>query len=114
MYCVKCGKEVAEGTKFCTNCGAEIEAKVEEVKDDKLTYSQNQSIATTSNPTPVESKPAEAGSSSRLASRAGSCRWGYWWKTNMVTVKMGLTKEKLIRFGYYDLAGAYQSVHVNY
>ena len=51
------------------------------------------------------SKPTEAGSSSRLASRAGSCRWGYWWKTNMVTVKMGLTKEKLIRFGCSDLRG---------
>ena len=68
MYCVKCGKEVAEGTKFCTNCGAEIEAKVEEVKDDKLTYSQNQSIATTSNPTPVEAKPAEAGDGKGTAS----------------------------------------------
>ena len=45
MYCVKCGKEVKEGTKFCTNCGAEIEAqkeeKKEELKDVKLTYSQN-------------------------------------------------------------------------
>ena len=61
MFCVKCGKEVADGTKFCTNCGAEIEeVKVEEPKDDKFTYSQNQSIATTSNPTPVV--PASANS----------------------------------------------------
>ena len=55
MFCVKCGKEVKDGTKFCTNCGAEIEAKKEEVKDDKLTYSQNKTIETTSNPTPVAS-----------------------------------------------------------
>ena len=53
MFCVKCGKEVKDGTKFCTNCGAEIEAK----KDDKLTYSQNKAIETTSNPTPI---PASA------------------------------------------------------
>ena len=57
MFCVKCGKEVKEGTKFCTNCGAEIkETKKEEVKDDKLTYSQNKAIETTSNPTPVVEK----------------------------------------------------------
>ena len=69
MYCVKCGKEVAEGTKFCTNCGAEIEAKVEEVKDDKLTYSQNQSIATTSNPTPATTPaPASEGDGKGTAS----------------------------------------------
>ena len=59
MFCVKCGKEVKDGTKFCTNCGAEVkeakkEEKKEEVKDEKLTYSQNDSIKTTSNPTPVE------------------------------------------------------------
>ncbi|MFA1644513.1 MAG: zinc-ribbon domain-containing protein, partial [Enterobacteriaceae bacterium] len=29
MFCVKCGKEVKEGTKFCTNCGTEMEAKQE-------------------------------------------------------------------------------------
>lgn len=65
MYCVKCGKEVKEGTKFCTNCGAEIEEK----KDEALTYSQNKSIETTSNPTPVvEAKPAEAGDGKGTAS----------------------------------------------
>ena len=69
MYCVKCGKEVAEGTKFCTNCGAEIEAKAKEVKDDKLTYSQNQSIATTSNPTPATpAAPASEGDGKGTAS----------------------------------------------
>ena len=51
MFCVKCGKEVKDGTKFCTNCGAELEAKEapkEEVKDDKLTYSLNCIILTIS------------------------------------------------------------------
>ena len=67
MYCVKCGKEVKDGTKFCTNCGAEIESKKEE-KDEKLTYSQNKTIETTSNPTPVEVKPAEAGDGKGTAS----------------------------------------------
>jgi hypothetical protein len=52
MFCVKCGKEVKKGTKFCTSCGAEIKEEKTE-KDDKLTYSQNKSIETTSNPTPV-------------------------------------------------------------
>lgn len=70
MFCVKCGKEVKDGTKFCTNCGAELEAKEapkEEVKDDKLTYSQNDTIKTTSNPTPAE-KPASTGDGKGTAS----------------------------------------------
>jgi len=70
MFCVKCGKEVKEGTKFCTNCGAEVEAKKEkkEEKDEKLTYSQNKSIETTSNPTPTAVEPAEAGDGKGTAS----------------------------------------------
>ena len=71
MYCVKCGKEVKDGTKFCTNCGTEIEAKKEkkeEKKDEKLTYSQNKSIETTSNPEPVAAKPAEGGDGKGTAS----------------------------------------------
>lgn len=58
MFCVKCGKEVKNGTKFCTNCGAELEEK----KDDKLTYSQNKTIETTSNPTPVPVSATSEGS----------------------------------------------------
>lgn len=58
MFCVKCGKEVKSGTKFCTNCGAELEEK----KDDKLTYSQNKAIETTSNPTPVPVSATSTGS----------------------------------------------------
>ena len=49
-----------------------------------------------------------------LAYQAGNCRRGYWWTTNTLAVKMAMTKERLIRFGFYDLAEAYQSVHVNY
>ena len=48
------------------------------------------------------------------AYRAGNCRRGYWWTSNTVAVKMAMTKERLIRFGLYDLAVAYQSMHVNY
>ena len=31
-----------------------------------------------------------------------------------VAVNMAMTKERLINSGFYDLATAYQSVHVNY
>ena len=48
------------------------------------------------------------------AYKAGNCRRGCWWTSNTVAVKMALTKERLIRAGFYDLALANQSVHVNY
>ena len=48
------------------------------------------------------------------AYKAGNCRRGYWWTSNTVAVKMAMTKERLIRFGFYDLAEAYQSVHATY
>ena len=34
--------------------------------------------------------------------------------TQTVAVNMAMTKERLISSGFYDLATAYQSVHVNY
>ena len=46
----------------------------------------------------------------KLAYQAGNCRRGYWWTSNTVAVKMAMTKERLIRFGFYDLAKAYQSI----
>ena len=46
--------------------------------------------------------------------KAGNCRRGYWWTSNTVAVKMAMTKERLIRFGFYDLAEAYQSIHATY
>ncbi len=41
-------------------------------------------------------------------------RKAYWRMSNTGVVKRALTKERLINWGYYDLATAYQSVHVNY
>lgn len=49
-----------------------------------------------------------------LAYRAANSRRKYWFVSNTVAVKMALTKERLIHKGYYDLAIAYQSMHVNY
>ena len=48
-----------------------------------------------------------------LAWQAANCRRGYWWTSNTLAVKMAITKVRLIRFGFYDLSEAYQSVHVN-
>ena len=49
-----------------------------------------------------------------LAWQAGNSRRGYWYTTQTVAVNMAMTKERLISSGFYDLATAYQSVHVNY
>ena len=48
-----------------------------------------------------------------LAWQAGNSRRGYWYTTHTVAVNMAMTKERLINSGFYDLATAYQSVHVN-
>lgn len=39
---------------------------------------------------------------------------GHWFTTHTVAVNLAMTKERLISSGFYDLAAAYQSVHVNY
>ena len=49
-----------------------------------------------------------------FAHMAANSRKGYWWAANTTTVKRALSKERLIRSGFYDLAIAYQSMHVNY
>ena len=49
-----------------------------------------------------------------LANRVGNTRRGHWFATHTVAVNMAMTKERLINSGFYDLATAYQSVHVNY
>ncbi|MCC8080565.1 MAG: group II intron reverse transcriptase/maturase, partial [Lachnospiraceae bacterium] len=49
-----------------------------------------------------------------LAFQTGNTRRGYWFTTHTVAVNMALTKERLVRSGFYDLSVAYQSVHVNY
>ena len=48
-----------------------------------------------------------------LAWQAGNSRRGYWFTTQTVAVNMAMTKERLISSVFYDLAIAYQSVHVN-
>jgi hypothetical protein len=40
-------------------------------------------------------------------------RKSYWRLSNSGVVNRALTKERLIHWGFYDLATAYQSVHVN-
>ena len=49
-----------------------------------------------------------------LAYQAGNSRRGNWFTTHTLAVNMAMTKERLIQSGFYDLATAYQSVHVNY
>ena len=49
-----------------------------------------------------------------LAWKAANSRRGYWFTTHTVVMNMAMTKERLINSGFYDLASAYQSVHVNY
>ena len=36
MFCKNCGSALPEGTKFCPKCGAAVENKVEEVKEEKV------------------------------------------------------------------------------
>ena len=47
------------------------------------------------------------------ASMTANCRKAYWHLSNSGAVKRALTKERLVHWGFYDLATAYQSVHVN-
>lgn len=49
----------------------------------------------------------------KYALMAANSRKGYWRTSNTTTVKRALSKERLVRKGYYDLAVAYQSMHVN-
>ncbi len=49
-----------------------------------------------------------------FAHMAANSHKGYWRTSNTTTVKRAMSKERLIRSGFYDLALAYQSVHINY
>ena len=49
-----------------------------------------------------------------VACEGAYSRKAYWRMANSGVVKSALTKERLIHWGFYDLATAYQSVHVNY
>ena len=49
MFCMNCGKEIKEGLKFCTNCGAPVESViqepvVEEVDDTEALIAQYESL----------------------------------------------------------------------
>lgn len=48
-----------------------------------------------------------------LAFQTAYTRRGYWWTVHTGGVKTALTKERLTNWGFYDLATAYQSLHVN-
>ena len=48
------------------------------------------------------------------ASEGAYSRKAYWRMANSGVVKRALTKERLIHWGFYDIATAYQSLHVNY
>ena len=54
------------------------------------------------------------GISEYYAHIAANSRRGHWFCSNLTTVKRAMSKERLINSGFYDLATAYQSVHVNY
>ena len=45
---------------------------------------------------------------------AANSRKGYWRTTQTSTINRAMSKQRLINSGFYDLAAAYQSVHVNY
>ena len=49
-----------------------------------------------------------------FAHQAANSRKKHWYVSGMGAVNRALTKERLINSGFYDLATAYQSVHVNY
>ena len=54
-----------------------------------------------------------------VSGSSGNCegaysRKGYWRMARSGALNRALTKERLMRWGFYDLSNAYQSVHVNY
>ena len=49
-----------------------------------------------------------------LACEGAYSRKAYWRMANTGVVNRALSKERLIHWGFYDLATAYQSMHVNY
>jgi group II intron reverse transcriptase/maturase len=46
-----------------------------------------------------------------LAYMAANSRRGYWFTSNTVAVVMAMTKERLVKSGFYDLLDAYKSLH---
>lgn len=54
------------------------------------------------------------GVDSHYAATIAYDRKGYWFNAGNKAVNWALNKERLINWGFYDLATAYQSMHVNY
>lgn len=54
------------------------------------------------------------GVDSHYAATIAYDRKGYWFNAGNKAVNWALNKERLINWGYYDLATAYQPLHVNY
>lgn len=54
------------------------------------------------------------GVDSHYAATIAHDRKGYWFNAGNKAVNWALNKERLIDWGFYDLATAYQSMHVNY
>lgn len=54
------------------------------------------------------------GVNSHYAATIAYDRKGYWFNARNKAVNWALSKERLINWGFYDLATAYQTVHVNY
>lgn len=54
------------------------------------------------------------GVGSHYAATIAYDRKGHWFNAGNKAVNWALSKERLISWGYYDLATAYQSMHVNY
>lgn len=53
------------------------------------------------------------GLSEHYAATIAYDRKGYWFNARNKVVNWALNRERLIHWGFYDLANAYQSVHVN-
>ena len=49
-----------------------------------------------------------------IAAMKHDSRRGHWFTSATSTVNRALSKEILVRKGFYDLADAYQQMHVNY
>jgi len=49
-----------------------------------------------------------------IAYMTANSRKKYWRMSRTPAINMGITKERLVRAGFYDLSMSYQSVHVNY
>ena len=54
------------------------------------------------------------GVDSHYAATIAYDRKGYWFNAGNKAVNWALSKERLIHWGFYDLATAYQSLHINY